>query len=67
MERKVGEKFYFLGYTLKVEKSQLKDYCSECFFYKHKLACQNKEIRDVTGECNQCLRQDDNEVIFKEQ
>lgn len=64
MERKIGEKFNFLGYTLKTEKSKSGN-CDECFFYRHKLACYHTEIRDITGECMRCLRQDGNNVIFK--
>ena len=64
MERKIGEEFNFLGYTLKTEKSELGN-CDECFFYQHELDCFHKEIRDITGECMRCLRQNNDEVIFK--
>ena len=64
MERKVDEEFDFLGYTMKVEKSESIT-CNECFFYRHKLACYHTEIRDITGECMRCLRQNNDEVIFK--
>lgn len=63
MERKIGEKFYFLGYRLEVEKSKMKN-CTGCFFYEHRLVCQHKEIRDITGECAEFLRKDDNQVVF---
>lgn len=63
MERKIGEKFNFLGYKLKAEKPGLK-YCAGCFFYEHRLVCQNKEIRDITGECAEFLRRDGNHVVF---
>lgn len=63
MERKIGEKFNFFGYKLKTEKPGLK-YCAGCFFYEHRLVCQNKEIRDITGECAEFLRRDGNHVVF---
>lgn len=66
MERKIGEKFDFCGHTLKVKKSYLGD-CFGCFFYQRSLACFNSYINDIVGVCSPRLRQDGNNVIFKEQ
>ena len=66
MERKIGEEFNFLGYTLKTEKSK-SGACFGCFFYKHSLACYLKQTEDIKGTCVRDLRSDDNHVIFKEQ
>lgn len=63
MERKIGEKFDFLGYTLIIEKSKLGT-CNECFFYQHRLVCSNKQIQDIIGKCKQFTRQDRNNIIF---
>lgn len=63
MERKISDKFDFVGYSLEVEKSDLGS-CKECFFYYHKLSCYNQEIQDITGECSGDMRQDGNDVIF---
>ncbi len=66
MELKVGEEFDFFGYTLKVEKSQLRD-CFKCFFCRHGLACYLDQINYAIGPCINYLRSDDSHVIFKEQ
>lgn len=64
MERKIGEEFDFLGYTLKTEKPKLAT-CNGCFFFEHRLACSKKEINDIIGECSEFLRSDGNVVIFR--
>ena len=66
MERKIGEEFNFLGYTLKTEKSESGN-CDECFFYQHELDCLHKEIRDIIGNCWERARQDNKEAIFTEE
>lgn len=66
MERKIGEKFDFCGHTLKVKKSYLGD-CFGCFFYQRSLTCFNSYINGIVGVCGRRLRQDGNDVIFKEQ
>ena len=63
MERNIGEKFDFLGYSLEVKKSES---CDECFFFQHALECYRDEIRVITGECMKFARQDNKEVIFTE-
>ena len=63
MERNIGEKFDFLSYRLKVKKSES---CDGCFFFQHALDCYHDEIRVITGECMRFVRQDNDEVIFKE-
>ena len=66
MERKIGEEFDFCGHTLKVKKSYL-GYCFGCFFYQRSLACFNSYINGIVGICSRNLRQEGNNVIFKEQ
>ena len=60
MERKIGEEFEFLGYTLIVSESTFT--CKGCFFYEHNIACDNKEIIGITGDC----RLGNRDIIFKE-
>ena len=61
MERKIGEKFEFIGHTLIVSEPTC--ICEGCFFNEHNLACYRKEINDITGSC--CLTGNQG-VIFKE-
>ena len=60
MERKIGEEFEFIGYTLIVSESTFT--CKRCFFSEHNIACYNKEIIDITGYCHSAFR----DIIFKE-
>ena len=59
MERKIGEQFEFIGYTLIVSESTCT--CNGCFFNEHNIACDNKEIIDITGYCHWYNR----DIIFK--
>lgn len=61
MERKIGEEFEFIGYTLIVSEHACD--CKGCFFYEHDLACLRKEIMDITGGC---FGEGKPGVIFKE-
>lgn len=63
MERKIGESFEFLGYTLKVKENKSAN-CNSCFFAEHGLRCGNRKIDTLTGRCLE--RSDGKDVVFIE-
>ena len=65
MERQISEKFDVLSYRLEVEKSD-SGTCTKCFFYQHQLACYRPKIQEITGECMRSVRQDGNDVVFRD-
>lgn len=65
MERKIGEKFSFLGITLLVEEAS-DGHCEHCYIFDHALPCCNKAVVGITGQCSSVSRKDGKNVVFME-
>ena len=55
MEKNIGEKFDFGGFTLEVVESGS---CNGCYFFKGRIHCEgyNNEIAGACGPFNRCDR-----------
>lgn len=59
MERKIGEVFELDGHKLQVKRTKYGS-CNNCYFLERN--CFDK--REITGECVDDFRSDNNDVIF---